>query len=398
MKLSERVEKMQFSPIRRFNEYALEAERNGKKIYRLNIGQPDVETPECFLEAIKSINLDVIEYAESGGVEDLQKAIIDYFRIYNIYYEKKDIMVTAGGSEALNMLFTTILDPGDEVLIAEPFYTNYHTFIAAANGKVVPVTTSAEEGYHYADVDKLEAAVTDKTKAILITNPGNPTGTILTKDEMQLIIDFAINHDLWIIADEVYREFAYDGRKVYSFGMFEECKNRLIIVDSISKRFSACGARVGCLVTKNEDVAQGVMKLAQGRLCVATLDQIGAAALYRLDKSYYKEIRTVYEKRRDAVYEEIMKIPGVICKKPGGSFYIMVKLPVDNVENFLMFLLKEYSDNNETVMFSPAGGFYATKGLGRDELRIAYVLNEDSLRRGIQILAGGLKAYKEKED
>lgn len=235
MKLSERVEKMQFSPIRRFNEYALEAERNGKKIYRLNIGQPDVETPECFLEAIKSINLDVIEYAESGGVEDLQKAIIDYFRIYNIYYEKKDIMVTAGGSEALNMLFTTILDPGDEVLIAEPFYTNYHTFIAAANGKVVPVTTSAEEGYHYADVDKLEAAVTDKTKAILITNPGNPTGTILTKDEMQLIIDFAINHDLWIIADEVYREFAYDGRKVYSFGMFEECKNRLIIVDSIQR-------------------------------------------------------------------------------------------------------------------------------------------------------------------
>lgn len=398
MKLSERVYKMSFSPIRRFNEYALEAERDGKKIYRLNIGQPDIETPACFFDAINNFEIDTIEYAESGGDEDLQEAIIDYFKLYNMYYEKKDIMVTAGGSEALSMVFTTILDPGDEVLIPEPFYANYMTFVSSACGKVVPITTSAEEGYHYAERNKLDSVVTERTRAICITNPGNPTGTILTKEEMQLIIDFAIDHDLWIIVDEVYREFAYDGRKVYSFGMFEECKNRLIIIDSVSKRFSACGARVGCLVTKNEDVAQGIMKLAQGRLCVATLDQVGATALYRLNRDYYKKMKAVYESRRDAVYEEIMKIPGVICKKPGGSFYIMVKLPVDNVDNFLMFLLKEYQDNNETVMFAPATGFYATNGLGRDELRIAYVLNEDDLRRGVQLLASGLEAYKRKED
>lgn len=398
MNLSRRVEKMQFSPIRKFNSYALRAEAAGKKIYRLNIGQPDIETPACFMEAVRNFNEKTIAYTESGGVDELQEAIVNYYKKYNIYYEKNNIMVTSGGSEALNMLFTSILDPGDAVMIPEPFYSNYRTFITACAGYVKPITTSADNGYKYADMDTLEKSCSPDVKAILITNPGNPTGTVLTKEEMQVIIDFATEHDLWIIADEVYREFAFDGRKVYSFAMFEECKDRLVIIDSVSKRFSACGARVGCLVTQDEDLAQGILKLAQGRLCVATLDQVGAAALYGLGKDYYTAVRKEYEDRRNAFYEEIIKIPGVVCDKSGGAFYMMVKLPIDNVENFLMFLLNEFEDNGETVMFAPASGFYATPGLGRDELRIAYVLNSEDMRRGAQLLAKGLEAYKAKED
>ena len=276
----------------------------------------------------------------------------------------------------------------------EPFYTNYHTFITAAGGSVVPITTIAEEGYHYADRDRITDCITDRTKAIACVNPGNPTGTILTRDEMQLILDIAKEYDLWVIADEVYREFAYDGRKITSFGMFEEYADRIVIVDSVSKRFSACGARIGCAVTKNKKLYSGLMKLAQGRLCASTVDQVGAAALYRLDRSYYDEVRSEYESRRDAVYEEIMKIPGAVCRKPGGAFYMTVKLPVEDIEDFLMFLLKEYRDNNETVMFAPAQGFYGTEGLGKDELRIAYVLKCEDMVRGAQLIAGGLEAYK----
>ena len=258
----------------------------------------------------------------------------------------------------------------------------------------MPITTIAEEGYHYADRDRITDCITDRTKAIACVNPGNPTGTILTRDEMQLILDIAKEYDLWVIADEVYREFAYDGRKITSFGMFEEYADRIVIVDSVSKRFSACGARVGCAVTKNRELSDGLMKLAQGRLCAATVDQIGAAALYRLDKSYYDEIRAEYENRRNAVYDEIMKIPGAVCQEPGGSFYMMVKLPVKDIEDFLMFLLKDFRDNNETVMFAPAQGFYGTPGLGKDEFRIAYVLNSEDMVRGAQLIAKGLEAYK----
>ena len=394
MKLSKRVQSMQFSPIRRFNVYAGEAEAQGTKVYRLNIGQPDIETPECFMDAIRNYDNKVIAYAESGGITELQDAIIDYFKSYDMAYDRDDIIITTGGSEALNMIFTSILDADDEVLMPEPFYTNYHTFITAAGGSVVPVTTIAEEGYHYADRDRITDCITDRTKAIACVNPGNPTGTILTRDEMQLILDIAKEYDLWVIADEVYREFAYDGRKIMSFGMFEEYADRIVIVDSVSKRFSACGARVGCAVTKNRELSDGLMKLAQGRLCAATIDQVGAAALYRLDRSYYDEIKAEYENRRNAGYDEIMKIPGAICQEPGGSFYMMVKLPVDDIEDFLMFLLKEYRDNNETVMFAPAQGFYGTPGLGKDEFRIAYVLNSEDMVRGAQLIAGGLEAYK----
>lgn len=397
MKISNRANAMQFSPIRKFNGMAIEAEAQGVKVYHLNIGQPDVKTPGCFMEAIKGFDKEVIAYAESGGITALQDAIIDYFKKYDISYERSDILVTAGGSEALTILFTSILDPGDEVLMAEPFYTNYDSFVKAACGKLVPITTSAENSYNYADREKIEQAITSNTRAICCINPGNPTGTVLSKKDMQLIVDIAKEHDLWIIADEVYREFAYDGRTAISFGNFEEAAERVVIVDSVSKRFSACGARIGCLVTKNEELQNAVMKIAQSRLCVSTLDQVGAAALYRLGPGYYEDVKAEYEGRRDAVYEEVMKIPGAFCNKPGGAFYMTVKLPVDDMEAFLTFLLKEYRVENETVMVAPEEGFYKTTGLGKDELRIAYVLQKEDLVKGVRLIRSGLEAFQNKK-
>ena len=396
MEVSKRVAAMQFSPIRRFNTYAFEAEAEGKKVYRLNIGQPDVETPACFKEAINNYDKKVIAYAESGGVTELLDAMIDYMKMYDMHYERKDLLITDGGSEALTLIFTALLNPGEEALIAEPFYTNYRTFCNQVNGKLVPLTTKAEEGYAWAKRDLIEAAITPNTKAICCISPGNPTGRVLTLDEMKLVAEIAKEHDLWIISDEVYREFAYDDREVTSFGMLPEFADRVILVDSVSKRFSACGARIGAIISKNEEFMSGILKLAQGRLCVPTLEQIGAAALYRMDPSYYDEMKAEYCARRDAAYEELMKIPGVVCQKPGGAFYLTAKLPVDNVEDFLMFLLKEFDDNGETVMFAPAEGFYMTPGLGRDEMRIAYVLDRDKMRRGAQLIALGIEAYNKK--
>jgi len=396
MEVSKRVAAMQFSPIRRFNTFAFEAEAEGKKVYRLNIGQPDVETPPCFKEAINKYDKKVIAYAESGGVTELLDAMIDYMKLYDMHYERKDLLITDGGSEALTLIFTALLNPGEEALVAEPFYTNYRTFCNQVNGKLVPLTTKAEEGYAWAKRELIEAAITPNTKAICCISPGNPTGRVLTLDEMKLVGEIAKEHDLWIISDEVYREFAYDDREVTSFGMLDDLADRVIIVDSVSKRFSACGARIGAIISKNEEFMSGILKLAQGRLCVPTLEQIGAAALYRMDKSYYDEMREEYCARRDAAYEELMKIPGVVCQKPGGAFYLTAKLPVDDVEDFLMFLLKEFDDNGETVMFAPAEGFYMTPGLGKDEMRIAYVLDRDKMRRGAQLIALGIEAYNKK--
>ena len=396
MKLSNKVEAMQFSPIRKFNPIAQKAKDAGKKVYHLNIGQPDVETPACFMDAIRAYENKVIAYAESGGITELQDAVSDYFKTYGMEIGRNDMIVTTGGSEALTMTFLALLNEGDEVLIAEPFYTNYHTFATSAGGKVVPITTKAEEGYHYAKREQIEPLITEKTKAICCINPGNPPGTVLTKEEMQLIGDIAKEHDLWIIADEVYREFAYDGREAVSFGQVKDVEDRVIIIDSVSKRFSACGARIGLLVSKNQEFMQSVMKIAQGRLCVSTVDQVGAAALFKLPASYYDEVKAEYCGRRDVVYEELMKIPGVVCRKPGGAFYMTAKLPVDSVEDFLMFLLTEFEDNGETVMFAPAEGFYATPGLGKDEMRIAYVLNQADMRRGVELIRLGIEAYNKR--
>ncbi len=394
MKLSDRVQAMQNSPIRKFNPMAAEAKAKGAKIYHLNIGQPDIVTPSVFLEAIKGFDQKVLAYAESPGLPELQDAIIDYFKTFKMSLERKDILITNGGSEALTLVFLSLINPGDEVIVAEPYYTNYLTFIQAADGIIKPVTTYAEDGYKYAYMDRLEAAVTEKTKMISIVNPGNPTGCILSREDMRVICDFAKKHDLWILADEVYREFVYDGREMTSFGQYEDVADRVIIVDSISKRFSACGARIGCMISKNEELMKNVMKIAMGRLCCPTLEMSGAAALYRLDPSFFTEVRAEYEKRRNVSYEALKKIPGVICEKPGGAFYITCKLPVENAEDLLVFLLQEFRENNETVMYAPAEGFYATPGIGKNELRIAYILNAEDMARGIELLGKGIAAYK----
>ena len=394
MKVSERCEAMQFSPIRRFNGYAFEAEAEGKTVYRLNIGQPDIETPPCFKEAIDNFDQKVIAYAESGGVTELLDAMIYYMnRDYGMEYERNDILITNGGSEAIVLAFMAILNPGDEVLMAEPFYTNYSTFCGEVSGKLVPITTSAEDGYNWAKRELIEAAITPKTKAISVLSPGNPTGRVLSLEDMKLVGEIAKEHDLWIVSDEVYREFVYDGGEAHSFGQLDDIADRVIIIDSVSKRWSACGARIGALICKNKDFQEAVLKLAQGRLCVPTLEQVGAAALYRMDHSYYEEAKAEYMARRDAAYEELSKIPGIVCRKPAGAFYLMCKLPVDDINDFLMFLLKEFDDNGETAMFAPAPGFYITPGLGKNEMRIAYVLSPEKMKRASEIFKLAVEAY-----
>lgn len=393
MKLSKAVLSMEHSPIRKFTPIARKAENAGKKVYFLNIGQPDIETPPCFMEAIRKFDEKVVKYEDSAGNVSLREAISGYFKAYGMDFEKEHILITNGGSEALSMVFSTILDPEDRVIVPEPYYTNYDAFIGINKGNIQPITTTPEEGYHFADAEKIEGAIIPETKAICIPTPGNPTGTVLTKEEIKMICQIAEKHDLWVIADEVYREFVYDDCSMASFGMFPEYADRVIIVDSVSKRYSACGARIGFIVTKNEMLMDNLMKIARGRLSVPTLEQIGAAELFKMPKSYYEKVREEYQARRDAVYEQISKIPNVVCRKPTGSFYLMAKLPVDNVEKFLLFMLEEFEDNGETVMFTPAEGFYVTEGLGREEIRIAYVLNTKDIARSAELIRLGIEAY-----
>ena len=393
MKLSEKIQAMELSPIRKFVPYADAARAAGKKVYGLNIGQPDIKTPQVFFDAVKNFDEEVLAYANSHGVAELLDALAGYYKRIGLDFEPKDLLVTNGGSEAINMLMTAILDPEDEVIMAEPFYTNYKTFVGQAGGKVVAIPTTAEDGYQYAVREKIEKVITPKTKAMCIINPGNPTGKVLSKEEMKLIVDIALEHDLFIIADEVYREFIYDGKEMTTFGSFKEAQQNVIIVDSVSKRFSACGARIGSIASKNEELMSNLMKLAQARLCCPTLDQIGAAALYRLDPSYFDDIKKEYEHRRNVSVEALNEIKGIKYGVPEGAFYITAQLPVDNAENFLTFLLTEFDVDGETCMFAPAGGFFSTPGVGQSDMRIAYVLNAEDMKAGINIIKEGIKAY-----
>ena len=396
MKLSERVLNMQESPVRKLVPYATKAKKNGIKVYHLNIGQPDIETPKCFMEAIENYDSSVIKYSFSQGEPELIDAIIDYYKRDGMVFEEDDILITNGGSEALTFASIATCNPEDEILIPEPFYTNYNGFTSEVNVHLVPITTKAEEGFHLPSKEEIVKLINSKTKAILFSNPGNPTGTILTLEEMNLIKEIAIEHDLFIISDEVYRKMAFDGLKSYSMAELEGIDDRLILIDSVSKRFSACGARIGAIMSKNKMFIKNVLKLCQARLCVATLEQVGAAALYRMPLSYADEIRDIYQKRRDIVYQTLKEIPGVICEKPHGAFYVVAKLPVKNAEDFCLWMLEKYQLDQETVMLSPAEGFYATKGLGVDEVRIAYVLNEQEMARAMYILKQALVVYNQK--
>ncbi|WP_324825211.1 pyridoxal phosphate-dependent aminotransferase [Sinanaerobacter sp. ZZT-01] len=395
MKFSSKIKQCNLSPIRKFYPYTVEAKKKGKKIYQLNIGQPDIKTPEAFFEAVKNFNAPVLAYAPSPGIPEMVQAIQKYYKGIGIDYAESDIVVTTGGSEALQIVLNCILDNGDEIIIPEPFYPNYNTFVKATGANIRPLTTSVDEGYRYAVREKIEACINENTRAIMFTNPGNPTGVVLTQEEMRLIADIAKEHNLFVIGDEVYREFVYGGEKLASMGHFEDIQDNVIIIDSVSKRFSACGARIGTVITKNKELQQHIMKFCQARLSVPTLDQIASAALYGVPATYFDEVREEYKKRRDTIYAKLSQIEGVVCKAPQGAFYVMAKLPVEDAEEFLIWLLTEFDDNGETVMFAPGGGFYATPGSGKNEVRLAYVLNQKDLERAMDLLALGIKKYNE---
>ena len=395
MKLSKRVLACGQSPMRKFHPYAVAAEAAGKKIYHLNIGQPDIRTPEALYEAVRDFRDPVLAYAASPGMPVMIHAIEKYYKGIGIDLTDGDVLVTTGGSEALQIAANCILDEGDEVIIPEPFYPNYHTFITAAGGVIHPLPTSPEEGYFYADRARIEACITPKTRAMIFSNPGNPTGTCLTVEQMKMLLEVAVEHDLYLIADEVYREFTYEGEPLHSFGQFDFGQDNLIIIDSVSKRFSACGARIGCIISKNRELMANALKFCQARLSVATLDQVASAALYSVGPEYFDQVREEYKRRRDTVVRKLHEIPGVICECPRGAFYLMAALPVDDAEKFQLWLLQEFEDNGDTVMFSAGGPFYATPGKGLNEIRIAYVLKQADLERAMDLLALGIKKYNE---
>jgi aspartate aminotransferase len=384
---------MQESPVRKLVPIATKVKKTGKKVYHLNIGQPDIETPKVFMEAINEYDSKIIKYSFSQGEPDLINAIRDYFKRDGIIFDEDEILITNGGSEALTFTTIAICDPGDEILVPEPFYTNYNGFTGAVNVNIVPITTKAEDGFHLPSKEDIVKLITPKTKAILFSNPGNPTGTIMRRDELELIAEIALENNLYVISDEVYRGFAFDGLDGISMGSIEGVSDKVIIVESVSKRYSACGARIGSIASKNKDLMKNILKLCQARLCVATLEQIGSAALYTLPDSYTNKVRNEYQDRRDIVYKTLKDIPGVVCEKPTGAFYVVVKLPVENAEEFVIWMLEDFDLDGETIMMAPAEGFYATKGLGKDEVRIAYVLNTKDMERAMLILKKGLEKY-----
>ncbi|MTI48136.1 MAG: pyridoxal phosphate-dependent aminotransferase [Firmicutes bacterium] len=393
MQFSQRITSMQESPIRKLVPIAEEAKKNGKKVYHLNIGQPDIPTPDAFFDAVKNFDEDVLAYSFSQGIPELIDSFIEYYKKYDIHFDKDEILITNGGSEALLFSLLTICDHGDEVLIPEPFYTNYNGFGNSAGVNVVPITTKAEDGFHLPSKEVIEKLITPKTKAIVLSNPGNPTGAIYSKEEIYMLRDIAKENDLYILADEVYREFVYDGFEYMSFAHLDDIADRVIITDSISKRYSACGARIGSIASKNKDLMKQILKLCQSRLCVPTIEQIGAAALVSVTDEYFTEVVEEYKKRRDIVFNALNDMDGVLCKKPHGAFYIIAKLPVEDAEDFVVWLLRDFDIDNETVMMAPAEGFYATKGLGKDEVRISYVLNENNLKKSMEIIKKGLEVY-----
>lgn len=395
MKFSSKALRCQQSPMRKFHPYAVAAAAAGKKIYHLNIGQPDIQTPSQLFEAVRSFHEATLAYAPSPGIPALIDAICSYYARIGVTLDAGDVLVTTGGSEALQIACNCILDDGDEIIIPEPFYPNYHTFVTTAGASIRPMHTKPEEGYFFADREKIEACITSKTKAIMITNPGNPTGTCLTREEMKMILDVAVEHDLYLIADEVYREFAYETGELLSFLQFGYGYENLILIDSVSKRFSACGARIGCLISRNVEFMAQALKYCQARLSVATLDQVAAAALYSVGPEYFAAVREEYHRRRDTVVRKLHEIPGVVCECPKGAFYLMAALPVDDAEKFQQWLLEEFDDHGDTVMFAAGGPFYATPGKGLNEIRIAYVLKQEDLERAMDLLALGIQKYNE---
>ena len=396
MKFSSKIEKCGLSPMRKFAPYANEAVKNGKKLYHLNIGQPDIATPKAYFEAVKDFSQPVLAYAPSDGVPVMIDAIVDYYGKIGAPITNKQVLISTGGSEALQMALASILDEGDEIIIPEPFYPNYSTFVTLTGATIRPVTTKPEEGYKFAVRERIEACINEHTRAIMFTNPGNPTGTILTEEELKLMADIAKEHNLLIIGDEVYREFVYGGEKLMSLLQLEGYEENVVVIDSVSKRFSACGARIGCMITRNAELYNHAMKWCQGRLCASTIDQIASAALYSVGPEYFDAVRKEYCARKDCLVEGLKKIPGVVYSEPKGAFYVMAALPVDDAEKLQMFMLQDWDDNGETLMFTPAESFYKTPNTGKNEIRMAYVINEADIARSMELLRKGIEAYNAK--
>ena len=383
------------SPIRKLVPYAERAIKKGKTIYHLNIGQPDIKTPEVALDAVSSHSLKIIAYTRSEGSEKYRTKIAKYYSKHDIHVNHDDIIVTTGGSEALLFAFGSVMDVNDEVIIPEPFYANYNGFSTASGVKIVPVNSKIEDNFALPPIEEFEKLITDKTKAILICNPGNPTGYLYSKDEIKKLAEIVKKHDLFLIADEVYREFAYDGIEHYSILQENDLTDNAIIIDSVSKRYSMCGARIGCLVTKNKEVIKTALKFAQARLSPPTLAQIASEAALDTPQSYFDEVKEEYVKRRNILIKGLQNIEGVKVAIPKGAFYCIVELPITNSDKFAQWLLESFDVNGETIMVAPAAGFYSTPGVGLNQIRIAYVLNETSLKTAVNILKEALKVYKD---
>ncbi len=393
MKFSSKIEKCGLSPMRKFAPAAAAAKERGISIYHLNIGQPDIATPEAYFQALKSFSAPVLEYAPSAGLDVMLDAVRGYYKKIGVELERGDLLVTTGGSEAMQMVMAAILDDGDEIIIPEPFYPNYSTAVMLTGAKIHPLPTSAEEGYKYAVRERVEACINENTRAILFTNPGNPTGAVLSRDELKLMLDIAKEHDLFVICDEVYREFVYADEPLMSSLQYDGYEDNVVVIDSVSKRFSACGARIGMLISKNKKLMAECMKWCQCRLCASTVDQVAAAELYKVGPEYFAAVRAEYMSRRDALMAKLSEIPGVVCKKPEGAFYVMAALPIDDADKFQTWLLNEFDDNGETVMFACGEPFYGTPGKGKNEVRMAYVLKKERLERAMDILAVAIKKY-----
>lgn len=392
-KLSQKAIDMPASPIRKLVPYAETAKKQGKIVYHLNIGQPDIETPEVALNAIKNMDRKVIEYSHSAGFESYRNGLSAYYKKTGIDVNPEDIIITTGGSEALIFGFMATCDLGDEVIIPEPFYANYNGFAVMAGLNVVPVTSTIETGFALPPVEEIEKKITAKTKAIVICNPGNPTGYLYSKEELEQLAAIVKKHDLVLFADEVYREFCYDGAVPFSVMNLEGIQDNVIMIDSVSKRYSMCGARIGALISKNAEIIAAVLKFGQARLSPPTIDQIASEAALNTPQSYFDNVVSEYFQRRNIMVDGLNAIPGVFCPKPSGAFYCVAKFPVDNAEKFCQWLLEEFEYEGQTVMMAPANGFYSTKGAGLQEARIAYVLNQDSLRKAVKCLEEALKVY-----
>jgi len=392
-KISQKAIDMPASPIRKLVPYSEKAKKEGKIVYHLNIGQPDIETPQVALDAIKNMDRTVIEYSHSAGFESYRNGLSAYYKKTGINVNPEDILITTGGSEALIFGFMSTCNPGDEVIIPEPFYANYNGFAVTAGLTVVPVTASIESGFALPPVEEIEKKITSKTKAIVICNPGNPTGYLYSQAELEQLRDIVKKHDLFLFADEVYREFCYDGATPFSVMNLEGIENNVVMIDSVSKRYSMCGARIGALISKNTEVMQAALKFGQARLSPPTVDQIASEAALNTPQSYFDNVVAEYVERRNIMVDGLNNIPGVFCPKPSGAFYCVAKFPVDDAEKFCQWLLEDFSFEGQTVMMAPANGFYSTPGAGKNEARIAYVLNKEALKNAVKCLEEALKVY-----